>query len=71
MKIDTDGDQFVTLEEMKEWIAKQLRKYIYSDIEGQFSGNDMDSDKHVTWEEYKNSTYSYVDESKSSWVCSL
>lgn len=62
-KIDTDEDGFVTLNEMKEWIAKQLRKYIYHDIEGQFTSNDLDGDKKVSWEEYKNTTYAYVEES--------
>jgi hypothetical protein len=61
-QIDSDSDGFVTHDEMKEWIAKQLRRYIYHDIEGQFSSSDQNQDKLVSWDEYKNTTYSYMDD---------
>ncbi|XP_065835492.1 calumenin-like [Oscarella lobularis] len=61
-KIDLNGDGFVDGEEMKAWIAKQLRKYIYHDVETQFEANDVDKNGKVTWDEFVNTTYGYIDD---------
>ena len=59
-----NGDGFVDGEEMKAWIAKQLRKYIYHDVETQFEANDVDKNGKVTWDEFVNTTYGYIDDGK-------
>ncbi|XP_028823287.1 calumenin-B [Denticeps clupeoides] len=59
-RIDEDDDGFVTVEEMKKWIKHAQKRWIYSDVDRQWQGHDLNADGHVTWEEYRNATYGYV-----------
>lgn len=45
---------------MKNWIKHAQKRWIYEDVDRQWQAHDLDSDGHVSWEEYKNATYGYV-----------
>ncbi len=60
-KIDKDSDGFVTDQELKDWIKYAQNRYIYEDAEKQLINNDMNKDGYVTWDEYKNNTYGFLD----------
>ncbi|KAG5273977.1 hypothetical protein AALO_G00157830 [Alosa alosa] len=59
-RMDEDGDGFVSVEEMKNWIKHAQKRWIYQDVDRQWQGHDLNGDNHVTWEEYKNATYGYI-----------
>ncbi|KAM6303024.1 calumenin [Podargus strigoides] len=62
-KIDTDKDGFVTEGELKAWIKKAQKKYVYESVEWQWQEFDMNQDGVVTWDEYRNVTYgTYLDD---------
>ncbi|KAM8821499.1 calumenin isoform 1-T1 [Eudromia elegans] len=62
-KIDTDKDGFVTEGELKAWIKKAQKKYVYDSVERQWQDFDMNRDGRVSWDEYRNVTYgTYLDD---------
>lgn len=56
-KIDTDKDGFVTEGELKAWIKKAQKKYVYDNVEHQWQEFDMNQDGLISWDEYRNVTY--------------
>lgn len=67
-KIDADEDGFVTEAELKAWIKKAQKKYIYDNVERQWTDFDVNNDGTISWDEYKNVTYgSYL--GKNSELC--
>ncbi|KAJ8245650.1 hypothetical protein GJAV_G00273000 [Gymnothorax javanicus] len=56
-KIDADKDGYVTEEELKAWIKKAQKKYIYDNVDRQWKDFDLNADGVIAWEEYKNVTY--------------
>jgi len=64
-KVDADGDGQVTEDELKKWIQHTQNRYIREDSDKQMKQNDMDKDGHVSWDEYKKSTYGFLDENES------
>ena len=60
--MDKSGDGLVTEEELKEWIQFTQKRYIWDDAEKQMKQNDMDKDGKIAWDEYKNSTYGFIEE---------
>ena len=60
-KIDKNNDGFVTEQELQDWIKYTQNKYIFEDADKQITSNDLDKDGYVTWEEYKNATYGYIE----------
>lgn len=63
-KIDKDHDGFVTEQELKDWIKYAQSKYIFDDAKKQMETNDMNKDGFVTWDEYKNNTYGFLEGKK-------
>ncbi|KAM6306803.1 calumenin isoform 2-T2 [Podargus strigoides] len=62
-KIDTDKDGFVMEGELKAWIKKAQKKYVYESVERQWQEFDMNQDGVVTWDMYGNMTYgTYLDD---------
>ena len=59
-RIDEDKDGFVSVEEMKRWIKHAQKRWIYDDVDRQWTGHDLNGDGLVSWEEYKNATYGYI-----------
>uniref|UniRef100_A0A3P8TSC9 Reticulocalbin 2 n=2 Tax=Amphiprion percula TaxID=161767 RepID=A0A3P8TSC9_AMPPE len=51
-KIDTNGDNLLSAEEITLWIQHIYRKYALDDAEERFPEFDIDKDGVVTWEEY-------------------
>lgn len=60
-KIDKDGDGFVTEQELMDWIKFTQKRYIYDDVDRQWSHHNLGSDGKINWGEYKNSTYGTID----------
>ncbi|KAG7459877.1 hypothetical protein MATL_G00215100 [Megalops atlanticus] len=58
-RIDRDGDNHISHEELHQWIKHRHRKYIKEDVDKQLKEYDLNKDGKVTWEEYKNKTYGY------------
>jgi len=61
-KVDKDSDGFVTEKELKDWIHYTQNRYILSDVEKQMKQSDTDKSGSIDWEEYKKSTYGFMDE---------
>lgn len=61
-KIDKDKDGSVTLDELKDWIKYTQRKYIMDDVDRQWSSHNPDNKEKITWEEYKKTTYGFMDD---------
>ncbi|KAL8222544.1 UNVERIFIED_CONTAM: hypothetical protein K2H54_077322 [Gekko kuhli] len=62
-KIDADKDGFVTEGELKAWIKKAQKKYVYDNVERQWQEFDTDHDGLISWDEYRNVTYgTYLDD---------
>lgn len=69
-RIDDDKDGFVTEAEMKAWIKLAQKRWLVEDVERQFKTHDIDGDKLISWEEYKNATYGYImGMSTHRWEC--
>ncbi|XP_015333223.2 reticulocalbin-1, partial [Marmota marmota marmota] len=58
-RIDSDGDGFVTTEELKSWIKRVQKRYIYDNVAKVWKDYDRDKDDKISWEEYKQATYGY------------
>ena len=60
-KIDKDNDGQLTEEELKNWIIFTQSRYVQEDTEKQLKQSDANSDKKVTWEEYKTASYGFME----------
>ena len=60
-KIDTDEDEFVTVEEMRAWVKKVFHETAARDAKVMFKKNDEDRDGKVSWEEYKQQQFDEED----------
>ncbi|XP_029969032.1 calumenin-A-like [Salarias fasciatus] len=58
-KIDADENDLVTEEELKAWIAHVQRKHIYDTVETHWKDFDKNGDGRVSWDEYRDFTYSH------------
>lgn len=56
-KIDTDKDGLVTEGELRAWIKKAQKKYVYESVERQWQEFDLNQDGFISWDEYRNVTY--------------
>lgn len=64
-KVDKDGDGKVTEEELKEWIKFTQKRYVWEDAEKQMKHSDQNKDGKVSWDEYKNTTYGFMEEEEA------
>ena len=60
-KIDKNNDGQLTESELVDWIKYTQSRYILEDTEKQFEQNDADSDGKITWDEYKKTSYGFMD----------
>ena len=58
-RIDSDGDGLVTTEELKLWIKRVQKRYIYDNVAKVWKDYDRDKDEKISGEEYKQATYGY------------
>lgn len=56
-KIDSDGDGFVTEDELKLWIRRSQQKHVDDSVERQWRDFDLNADGWISWDEYRNVTY--------------
>ncbi|XP_072290665.1 reticulocalbin-2 [Eucyclogobius newberryi] len=56
-KIDRNGDNFLSAEEMAVWIQRVYRKYAMEDAAERFPDFDLDGDGLVSWEEFNTVTH--------------
>jgi len=66
VKVDEQitADGFVTEDELKKWIQYTQNKYIREDSDKQMKQNDENKDGSVTWAEYSQATYGFLDENE-------
>ncbi|KAK2859276.1 hypothetical protein Q5P01_003896 [Channa striata] len=57
-KIDTNRDGSVSEDELKLWIRHSQQKHVVDSVERQWNDFDLNHDGQITWDEYKNVTYS-------------
>ncbi|XP_069479660.1 reticulocalbin-1 [Ambystoma mexicanum] len=58
-RIDFDKDGYVTADELKSWIRRVQKRYIYENVAKVWRDYDTDKDNKISWEEYKQATYGY------------
>ncbi|KYO21960.1 reticulocalbin-1 [Alligator mississippiensis] len=58
-RIDDDKDGYVTTEELKNWIKRVQKRYIYENVAKVWKDYDLNKDNKISWEEYKQATYGY------------
>ncbi|XP_063233264.1 calumenin [Bacillus rossius redtenbacheri] len=61
-KIDGDKDGLVTQEELKDWIQYTQRKYVTDDIQRQWQSHNPEGKDKITWDEYKQRVYGFMDD---------
>jgi len=61
-KIDSDGNGKVSESELEDWIIFTQQRYIREDTDKQFALHDKDKNGEVTWEEYKQVTYGFLED---------
>ncbi|KAG8267162.1 hypothetical protein J6590_057001 [Homalodisca vitripennis] len=65
-KIDSDGDGFVSQEELKDWIRYTQRRYILDDVDRQWKTHNPEDKEKISWEEYKKMLYGFMDDMDAS-----
>lgn len=58
-RIDENNDNYVTLEELKAWIIRVQKRYIYENVAKVWKDYDLNKDNNISWEEFKKATYGY------------
>lgn len=59
-RIDSNGDQLLSAEEMAVWIQRVYRKYALEDAAERFPDFDLDQNGLVSWEEYNTVTHGHL-----------
>ncbi|XP_010011520.1 PREDICTED: reticulocalbin-1-like [Nestor notabilis] len=58
-RIDDNKDGYLTTEELKNWIKRVQKRYIYENVAKVWKDYDLNKDDKIAWEEYKQATYGY------------
>ncbi|XP_077450963.1 reticulocalbin-1 [Stigmatopora argus] len=58
-RIDSDGNGLITTDELKEWIKRVQKRYVYENVAKVWGDYDLNKDDRISWEEYKKATYGY------------
>ncbi|XP_027008085.1 reticulocalbin-1 [Tachysurus fulvidraco] len=58
-RIDADADGFITFDELKLWIKRVQKRYVYENVAKIWRDYDLNKDEAIGWEEYKQATYGY------------
>ncbi|KAK2868925.1 hypothetical protein Q7C36_000796 [Tachysurus vachellii] len=58
-RIDSDADGFITFDELKLWIKRVQKRYVYENVAKIWRDYDLNKDDAIGWEEYKQATYGY------------
>lgn len=58
-RIDGDGNSYITTDELKAWIKRVQKRYVYENVAKVWADYDLNKDNKISWEEYKQATYGY------------
>lgn len=58
-RIDSDGNSYITTDELKAWIKRVQKRYVYENVAKVWADYDLNKDNKISWEEYKQATYGY------------
>ncbi|KAJ7994705.1 hypothetical protein DPEC_G00252260 [Dallia pectoralis] len=58
-RIDSDEDGYVTIAELKAWIKRVQKRYVYENVAKVWTDYDLNKDNKISWDEYKQATYGY------------
>ncbi|NXA40624.1 RCN1 protein, partial [Eudromia elegans] len=58
-RIDDNKDGYLTTEELKNWIKRVQKRYIYENVAKVWKDYDLNKDNKISWEEYRKATYGY------------
>ncbi|KAG7305650.1 hypothetical protein JYU34_009750 [Plutella xylostella] len=61
-KIDGDGDGFITLVELKDWIRYTQKRYIDEDVERHWRQHNPNNEDEISWEQYRKNVYGFMDD---------
>ncbi|XP_028343524.2 reticulocalbin-3-like [Physeter macrocephalus] len=65
-----DGDGWVSLAELRAWIAHTQQRHVRDSVSAAWTTYDTDRDGRVGWEELRNATYGHYEPAK--WIfCSF
>lgn len=56
-KVDSDGDKYVTSDELKIWVKTVFKKKMLSGMESDVQEKDKDSDGFISWDEFLKDSY--------------
>jgi len=57
LQVDTNNDQNIEFNELRDWIDKQRISYMWDTIDSAIRQTDDDKDNFISWMEYKHSHY--------------
>lgn len=60
-KIDSDKDDFISEEELRQWIDYTQKRYITDDVKRQWNANNPENTDTLHWEDYKKIVYGFMD----------
>lgn len=58
-RIDSDADGYITTAELKAWIKRVQKRYVYENVAKVWTDYDLNKDNKISWDEYKQATYGY------------
>lgn len=58
-RIDSDGNGYISPEELKSWIKRVQKRYVYENVAKVWTDYDLNKDNKISWDEYKQATYGY------------
>lgn len=70
-RIDDNKDGYITTEELKTWIKRVQKRYIYENMAKVWKDYDINKDDKIAWEEYKQATYGYYLGKRTSSRCMI
>ena len=58
-RIDGNVDGYITTAELKAWIKRVQKRYVYENVAKVWTDYDLNKDNKISWDEYKQATYGY------------
>lgn len=58
-RIDSNADGYISTDELKAWIKRVQKRYVYENVAKVWSDYDLNKDNKISWDEYKQATYGY------------
>ncbi|MEQ2180816.1 calcineurin inhibitor, partial [Goodea atripinnis] len=58
-RIDGDADGYIATDELKAWIKRVQKRYVYENVAKVWVDYDLNKDNKISWDEYKQATYGY------------